>query len=123
MQTDTELKIAHCSKCKTYTLPANAYGCRACGAESNLLEAVDLPMSPKLVNFVTLHVALSPELDAPCVIGEIELAPGVIEEAVIDVADEVELKIGMTVSPLLSTTKTGKPLWKFVPNTASGEAA
>lgn len=123
MQTDIELKIAHCSKCKAYTLPANAYGCRACGAESGFLEAVDLPSSPKLVNFVTLHVALSSELDAPCVVGEIELAPGVIEEAVIDVIDEAELKIGMTVIPFLSTTKTGKPLWKFVPSTTSGEAA
>lgn len=115
MREDGPLMIARCGKCGTYTLPANAYGCRSCGAVSELLEKVELPGKPKLVNFVTLYAPLSPDLNVPCVIGEVEFAPGVIEEAVIDVLDEANLHIGMALVPCLSKTKTDKPLWIFTP--------
>ncbi len=115
MQEDASLRIARCTKCETYTLPVNAYGCRSCGADRSLLEEVDLPDRPKLVNFVTLYAPLSPELNVPCVIGEVEFAPGVIEEAVIDVCDETDLQIGIGLTPRLTRTKTDKALWVFTP--------
>lgn len=115
MQEDASFTIARCTKCGTYTLPANAYGCRSCGAVSDSLEEVGLPDKPKLVNFVTLYAPLSPDLNVPCVIGEVEFAPGVIEEAVINVPDEANLHIGMALVPCLSNTKTDKALWMFTP--------
>ena len=115
MQEDASLKIARCQKCETYTLPVNAYGCRSCGANRSFLDEVRLPDRPKLVNFVTLYAPLSPELNVPCVIGELEFAPGVIEEAVIDVCDEADLYIGMNVIPRLTRTATDKALWIFTP--------
>jgi len=109
------LKLAHCKHCGAYSFPADSYGCRVCGSYAAELEESDLPGSPVLVNFVTMHAELSADLDVPCVIGEAQLAPGVIEEAIIDVDDEEQLQIGMALEPVAATLKSGKPTWKFVP--------
>ncbi|MHA7602221.1 Zn-ribbon domain-containing OB-fold protein [Alicycliphilus sp. T452] len=105
--------IGHCEECGTYTYPPQAYGCRRCGAA--LLQPVAPPVPAILQNYVTLHTVLTPELDVPCVIGEVQLAPGVIEEALIHVADEAELSLGQQMAPQAYKDKKDQWRWCFVP--------
>jgi uncharacterized OB-fold protein len=113
------LQIGHCPSCSTYTFPANAWGCRRCGAAP--LQSVPLPQPPKLINFITLHADIVPGLPVPCVIGELEIAPGVVEEALIDVPDESQLALGMTMQAVPLSAEQGASAWVFRP--AKGGAA
>lgn len=114
MSEHSVLQLAHCAACGSYTFPARAYGCRRCG-RADALSAVACPRAPVLKNFVTLHAELAPGLPVPCVIGEVELAPGVIEEALIAVADESTLTLEM---PLRAEPR-GDEGWQFVPEAAA----
>lgn len=106
------LPIGHCPACGSYTFPANSWGCRRCG---QALEAVPLPKPAKLINFVTLHAEIAPGLPVPCVIGELEIAPGVVEEALIDVRDESQLALGMTMQAVPRAAEQGAATWGFRP--------
>jgi uncharacterized OB-fold protein len=106
-------RIGHCSACGSYTFPSTSWGCRRCGQTP--LDAVPLPQSAKLINFVTLHAEIAPGLPVPCVIGELELAPGVVEEALIDVPDEVQLALGMTMQAVPLAAEQGAAAWAFRP--------
>ncbi len=108
--------IGHCDACGAYTYPPQAYGCRRCGAAG--LRAVALPVQATLQNFVTLYTELTPELEVPCVIGEVRLAPGVIEEALIGVAGEVELNLGQALEPQAYQDQKQQWRWRFVPAVA-----
>ena len=68
--------LAHCRQCGTYTFPSNAWGCRECGAGT--LDKVPMPQTPVLRNFITLHGDVVPGLTPPVVVGEVEIAPGVV---------------------------------------------
>lgn len=109
-----ELRLAHCVRCGAHSFPAQAWGCRVCGAPPEALDAVPLPQPPRLKNFVTVHTELAPGLPVPCVIGEVELAPGIVEEALIGVTDESVLALEM---PLRAegTEHEGRTRWRFVP--------
>lgn len=107
------LHLAHCAHCGCHTFPATAYGCRQCG-RADRLSSVSLPQPPVLTNFVTLHAELAPGLPVPCVIGEVQLAPGVVEEALI-AADEAQLVIGMPLRAEAVPGDGGPPRWHFVP--------
>jgi uncharacterized OB-fold protein len=109
----TSLHIGHCAQCNTHTFPAVAYGCRRCG--NPVLDAVPLPQDPTLINFITVNSELAPGLPVPCVIGELELAPGVIEEALIGVPDESGLSLGMKLRPEAQVDDKGVITWRFVP--------
>lgn len=85
--------LAHCRQCGTYTFPSNAWGCRQCGADT--LDKVPMPQTPVLRNFITLHGDVVPGLTPPVVVGEVEIAPGVVEEALIAVAGESQLTLDM----------------------------
>ena len=111
-----ELQIAHCPLCGTYSAPVNVPGCRHCGHPA--LEAAPLPAPPVLLNFVTLHNELAPGLPVPCVIGEVQLAPGLVEEALIG-ADESMLAIGQALRA--EQDADGGP-WRFVPHAAGSGA-
>jgi uncharacterized OB-fold protein len=117
MTTESEprLQLAHCATCGAYTFPANAPACRRCGASGDALEVRPLPGNPKLRNAVTLHAQLHPELKAPCVIGEVELAPGVYEEALIDVADEAAAPLGAALQAVPHRLDDGRVQWRFTP--------
>lgn len=109
-----ELKLAWCGRCARHSFPADVYGCSNCGAEPASLEAVPLPQPPRLLNFVSVHAELAPGLPVPCVIGEVQLAPGLVEEALIDVAGEEGLQVGATLQPRqVSSDSTAG--WRFVP--------
>lgn len=116
------LQLAYCDACGTYTFPADAYACRRCSAPRQQLQARPCPAPVRLRNAVTLHVSLHPELPAPCVLGEVELAPGVVEEAVIDVADESALHFGMPLLPVAQRTEAGALRWRFAACAEGGVA-
>ena len=96
----SEKLLAHCKGCGAYTFPAKAYGCRQCGSAQ--LEAVVLPQTPVLRNFITIHGDVAPGLTPPFVVGEVELAPGVVEEALLTVNDESLLRLGMPLETLIT---------------------
>jgi uncharacterized OB-fold protein len=112
-----QLQLAHCPACGAYTFPATAPGCRVCGAAPHTLRAQPLPGTPLLHNYVTVHAALAPGLPVPCVVGEVQLAPGVVEEALIAVADETALRPGMALAAVRvpASAEGGPAGWQFVP--------
>jgi uncharacterized OB-fold protein len=112
--TDTpSLQIGHCSTCGSYTFPSTSWGCRCCGQAP--LAAVPLPQPARLINFVTLNAEIVPGLPVPCVIGELEIAPGVVEEGLLDVSDESELALGMTMQAVPRAAERGSVAWAFRP--------
>ena len=122
MMNDTStplLRLAHCAGCGGYTYPPEAYGCRVCGASADQLQPVPPPGAIHLRNFVTLNAELVPGLAVPCVIGEVELAPGVVEEALIDVADESALQLDMPLQVVARTEAGAAARFAFRP--AGGE--
>lgn len=79
------LLLARCRACEALTFPANAYGCSRCGAPD--LETIEREAAGTLVACVTLHADLIAGLPAPQVVGDVELAPGIIEEVLIGGAE------------------------------------
>jgi len=110
----TVLELAHCADCGAHSFPARVYGCRVCGAPRERLNAVPCTQAV-LRNMVTVHAELVPGLPVPCVIGEVELAPGVIEEALIGARDETTLQLGMALTPVAERAADGASRWRFVP--------
>lgn len=88
-----KLLFGQCRSCDSLTFPANAYGCHFCGAPD--LQPVDRDASGTLIAAVTLHADLIPGLSAPQVVGDLELAPGIVEEVLIEGA---EPDIGATLT-------------------------
>jgi|SRR5690625_1619112 len=89
--------MAICQECNTVNFPANVYGCRRCGAARERLEVSARPGRGVLRTFVTIHKPLVPGLAAPAVVGEVELAEGIVEEVVIQCDDPNALRPGMTL--------------------------
>lgn len=115
------LLLGQCQACSAWNFPAQSWGCRVCGAPAEALQAKPLPGPAVLRNAVTVHAELAPGLPVPCVVGEIELAPGLIEEALLQVTDESELQLGAQVTPIHLGEAGGTSPWRFVP--VSGRAA
>ena len=113
------LQLALCGLCGAHSFPAEVYGCRVCGAPRERLSPVVCTRAT-LCNAITVHAELTPGLPVPSVIGEVELAPGVVEEALIGVADETELTLGMVLQPHGELVADGHVRWRFVPAVAGG---
>ncbi|HYP71432.1 MAG TPA: hypothetical protein VEP93_11140 [Variovorax sp.] len=94
------LELACCTVCGGTSFPAQVPGCRHCGAPPAQLRTQACATPVHLLNFVTVHAPLAPGLKVPAVIGEVALAPGLVEEARIDVADESALTLGMALTPV-----------------------
>jgi len=110
------LRAARCSRCRGHSFPAHVPGCRHCGAPPDALETIDCMGAVALRNVVTVHAPLAPGLAVPCVIGEVELCPGVIEEVLIDVSDEAQLALGMWLRPVWRAAEEGESgNWVFRP--------
>jgi uncharacterized OB-fold protein len=110
-----QLLLGHCEACGTWNFPAESWGCRACGAPTATLQAKPLPGPAILRNAVTVHAELAPGVPVPCVVGEIELAPGVIEEALLQVASEADVTLGSVVESVHLGEAGGASSWRFVP--------
>ena len=94
------LELARCTACGGTSFPAQVPGCRHCGAPAAQLRAEACTDPVHLLNFVTVHAPLAPGLKVPAVIGEVALAPGLVEEARIDGAHESTLTLGMALTPV-----------------------
>lgn len=110
-----DLLYLACGACGALTFPSSAYGCRQCGAPAEAGRTERRPGLARLRRAVTVHQALTPALPAPYVIGELELAPGLIEEAVLGVADESGLTPGMTLRAVPAPSEDGRFVCRFVP--------
>ncbi|WOB06642.1 hypothetical protein [Piscinibacter gummiphilus] len=110
--------LAHCRQCGTYTFPSNAWSCRACGADT--LDKVPMPQTPVLRNFITLHGDVVPGLTPPVVVGEVEIAPGVVEEALIAVDDESRLTLDMPMEAIGADPADTQRGLRFRPLEAQG---
>jgi len=122
-QAPATLELAHCGACGGWSFPANVPGCRKCGAPPAQLSARACATPLWLLNFVTVRTALAPGLQVPAVIGEVALAPGLVEEARIDVTNEDALTLGMALEPMWQPGSEGGPGgWVFRPCDAGGRA-
>jgi len=109
-----ELQLARCSRCGHHSFPSAIYSCSHCGAEAAALQAITPPNAPRLLNFVTVHAELAPGLPVPCVIGEVQLAPDLVEEALIEAVSEEALQSGMALQA--RAIESGATVsWRFVP--------
>lgn len=112
------IELARCTLCGGTSFPAQVPGCRHCGAPAAQLRTEACATPVRLLNFVTVHAPLAPGLKVPAVIGEVALAPGLVEEALIDVADERALALGMTLAPVWQPGAQDAPgNWVFRPAT------
>jgi len=99
---------ASCNSCRRLTFPANAPGCSHCGLSIETAEKLTREGIGTLMEFVTVHVALTPDMEVPCIIGDILLEDGIIEEGVISVHDESTLKLGMSLKAVASPLQDEK---------------
>lgn len=91
------LIFGQCAACNQLHFPKTGYGCPRCGARPELVSAITRPGRATLLSFVTLHARLTPTLAVPCVVGEAEIAPGLIDEIMLSGAAE-QYHDGMTIT-------------------------
>jgi uncharacterized OB-fold protein len=112
-----EFIYASCNSCKRLTFPANAPGCMHCGLSIETAEKLTRKGIGTLMEFVTVHVPLTPDMEVPCIIGDILLEDGIIEEVVISVHDESTLALGMSLKAIASPLQDGSAYTcRFTPN-------
>ncbi len=68
-----------------------------CGDPLKDATIVTRPGQGELLEFVTIHVPLSPGMAAPAIAGDIRIAEGIIEEGAIAIKDESGLRTGMAL--------------------------
>ena len=73
-----------------------------CGLPIDTAEKLTRKGIGTLMEFVTVHVALTQDMEVPCIIGDILLEDGIIEEGVISVPDESILALGMSLKAVAS---------------------
>lgn len=109
--------FASCPACEKLTFPADAPGCMHCGSSLESADLVTQPGEGTLLEFVTLHVPLTPGMSAPRIAGDVRIAEDVVEEGVIGCTDESLLSPGMPLRaiavPLPSGTHFG---CRFMPH-------
>lgn len=88
------LRAARCGDCGELSFPVVNYGCPQCGAAPERCTEESLSGAATLLEFITIHGQVAPGIAPPIVVGEAELAPGLVEEVVLGVPEE-ELALGM----------------------------
>jgi len=91
-----ELRFARCTACDAPSFPHSPYGCPRCGAPADALREEFRDGRATLLGFVTLHARLAPGIEPPQVVGEAEIAPGLIEEVML-AGDETDFTDGMAI--------------------------
>lgn len=92
-----DFEFARCSSCKGLTFPATAPGCQHCGVSLDGAERIARAGCGELLEFVTIHVPLRPDMAAPSIAGDIRIADGVVQEGLLVVDEETQLRHGMAV--------------------------
>lgn len=111
------LLFKQCPACPALAFPPGLPACGACGHPLG-----DTPTQAHvgpcvLREFVTVHAPLLPGMTVPMVVGEIEIAPGVIRQGIVDVASEAELSIGQMLRPMACVSAgAASPRCVFVPH-------
>lgn len=90
------LRAGRCGACGGLSFPLTGYGCPKCGAEPSEVSEEGLDGTARLLTFLTLHTKLTPTLPVPLVVGEAEIAPGMITEIMLT-GDEGQYHDGMIV--------------------------
>ena len=90
------LRGGPCGQCGELSFPLTLYGCPRCGAEPEQVTEEAMDGTARLLTFLTLHTKLTPTLPVPLVVGEAEIAPGMIEEIML-VGDEDQYADDMMV--------------------------
>lgn len=108
--------FSQCSSCDGLNFPANVPGCIHCGDALGDAARLTRPVTPTLLEYVTLHVPLVPGTEAPSIAGDIELAKGIVEEGVIAVPDEKMIMPGMSLKAVATIRDSdGTYACQFVP--------
>ncbi|WP_158966706.1 Zn-ribbon domain-containing OB-fold protein [Chachezhania sediminis] len=90
------LKAGLCAACGQVHFPKTEFGCPRCGAAPDRVALHALDGAARLLAFATIHTRLSPLITPPCVVGEAEVAPGIVEEVML-VGDEMLYADGMAL--------------------------
>ena len=85
-----------CGACDSVHFPITDFGCPTCGAAPDRVSPHALSGAATLLSFATIHTRLSPLITPPCVVGEAEVAHGIIEEVML-VGDESLYADGMAI--------------------------
>lgn len=111
------LHFLKCGHCQALSFPAASYGCRHCGAPAGEGQIETRPGLATLRNFVTVHAGITPQIPAPYVVAEIELAPGLLEEGILAVDTEAGLRPGMALQAVAvpDPNAPGHYLCRFAP--------
>ena len=70
------LRATRCAACETTFFPPLGLGCEACGASEAALTPVEIAARGVLRSAATVHVHAGDDIEAPFVVGEIELQDG-----------------------------------------------
>ena len=106
-----------CNSCRRLTFPANAPGCMHCGLPIDTAKKLTRKGIGTLMEFVTVHVALTPDMEVPCIIGDILLEDGIIEQGVISVHHESTLALGMSLKAVAYPLQDESAYTcRFIPN-------
>ncbi|WP_234265926.1 Zn-ribbon domain-containing OB-fold protein [Hydrogenophaga sp. NFH-34] len=98
--TSLDFIFSQCLVCGTVNFPANVPGCSHCGNPLTEAPRLTRPGQGELLEFVTIHVPLIPDMQAPAIAGDIRIADGIVEEGVIGVKDDSGLRTGMTLKAI-----------------------
>ncbi|MEC9435544.1 MAG: zinc ribbon domain-containing protein [Pseudomonadota bacterium] len=90
------LRASRCAACDGLSFPPAPYGCPLCGAAPDRVAEERLSGRARLLEFITIHTRVAPGLRPPLVVGEAEIAPGIIEEIELGVPED-RLALGMEV--------------------------
>ena len=82
------LRAARCGQCGELSFPFVNFGCPLCGASSENCAEETLSGEARLLEFITIHGQVMPSITPPIIVGEAELAPGVIEEIELAVPED-----------------------------------
>lgn len=99
--------IKQCPACQNLTFPPTLPTCAVCGQSLDEVSTKATEGPYLLREFVTIHVPLVEGIVPPMTVGDIEIAPGVVRQAVVSVASETELFVGQAMRPELSVSADG----------------
>lgn len=94
-----DLIYGHCAACGEHHFPASPFGCPLCGVAADNVTNVIRPSEAKLLSALTLHAKIDPAIRPPCVIGEAEIAFGLIAEVMLE-GEESDFHAGMTITAI-----------------------
>ena len=101
-ETPPALNGGRCQVCGYVFFPPQHYGCEACGAPPEKLEAVSLLGAGVLHSFATVHLHQSKGIEAPFTVGVIVLDDGPTTRALLTARTDEGLKIGDRVESVLA---------------------